>query len=263
MLLHHARIRALGLAAVLAGTVGVAAAPAFATGEESESYVNDAKALLQKGDLKGAEIQLRNAVRANPEDAKTHIELGEVYLRLGNYVAAEAEARQAQENNGSDGDVAPLLAQALLRQNKIPQLLQQIQPANREAKRESIVRLVLGLAHLSLKERKEAEPLLRDAVRYDPEAWRPHLALAQLAMIDGKVAAAKPELDAAAAIAPENPEIQRFQGEYLRTTGDAAGALAVFDKLLAANPDDVAIRISRANILISQSKMADAQQDVD
>src|SRR5665213_4035188 len=99
MLLHHARIRALGLAAVLAGTVGVAAAPAFATGEESESYVNDAKALLQKGDLKGAEIQLRNAVRANPEDAKTHIELGEVYLRLGNYVAAEAEARQAQENN--------------------------------------------------------------------------------------------------------------------------------------------------------------------
>ena len=52
---------------------------------------------MQKGDLKAAQIDLRNAVRSDPQNAEAHYWLGRVSLELGDPVAAEREASAARD----------------------------------------------------------------------------------------------------------------------------------------------------------------------
>jgi Tfp pilus assembly protein PilF len=47
-------------------------------GAAHADYLATAKAALQKGDLKSAQIDLRNAVRDDPQNAEAHYWLGRV-----------------------------------------------------------------------------------------------------------------------------------------------------------------------------------------
>ena len=62
-------------------------------------YLNYAKRLLQKGDIKAAQIQLRNAVKSDPQNAEAHFQLARVSIELGDTVAAEREAKAARERS--------------------------------------------------------------------------------------------------------------------------------------------------------------------
>ena len=64
--------------------------------DDAHAGIAAAQKLINQGDLRGAEIELRNAVRANSSDPTVHVELAQVYLELGNLPAAEAEARTAR-----------------------------------------------------------------------------------------------------------------------------------------------------------------------
>src|SRR5271166_5181912 len=89
----------------------------------SSTSVKDAEQYLAKGDLKAAEIELRNAVRQSPENPVIRARLAQVYLDLGDAFSAEREARAARERNGDEADYLPILADALLRQGKFADVL--------------------------------------------------------------------------------------------------------------------------------------------
>ena len=57
----------------------------------------DARKALQKGDLRAAQIYLRNAVRSDPQNAEAHFWLARVSLELGDAVASEREVRAARD----------------------------------------------------------------------------------------------------------------------------------------------------------------------
>src|SRR6476661_8666748 len=76
--------------------------------------LGDARKALQKGDLKAAQINLRNAVRTDPQNAEAHFWLGKVSLELGDPVAAEREARAASDRGFDRRQAVPLLAQSML-----------------------------------------------------------------------------------------------------------------------------------------------------
>src|SRR5208282_790589 len=114
-------------------------------------------------------------------------QLAKLYLRVGNLSAAEAEAHEAQRTHGDDEVVAPILAQTLIQEGKLNELLEQVQPADREAKAEASVRLALGLGHLALGETDKAKDLLADAERFAPDDWGPKIAIARLDMLGGDV----------------------------------------------------------------------------
>ena len=68
---------------------------------------------MTKGNLKAAEIELRNAIREAPQDPVLRARLAEIYLQLGDAGLAEREARAARERNGNEADYLSVLADAL------------------------------------------------------------------------------------------------------------------------------------------------------
>ena len=57
--------------------------------KDSTAYVKEAEQYIIQGDLKAAEIQLRNAIREAPQDPVLRARLAEVYLQQGDAQSAE------------------------------------------------------------------------------------------------------------------------------------------------------------------------------
>ncbi|MGB8183144.1 MAG: tetratricopeptide repeat protein, partial [Stellaceae bacterium] len=72
----------------------------------STGYADTAQQLIDRGDLRAAAIELRNAARSEPENADIHLRLARIYLQIGNIPAAEAEARLSLARGGEDATVA-------------------------------------------------------------------------------------------------------------------------------------------------------------
>jgi Tfp pilus assembly protein PilF len=81
-------------------------------------YLSDAKRLLQNGDIRAAHIQLRNAVKSDPQNPEAHLQLARVSLQLGDPIAAEREANAARDRGSDSREVRPALAQAYMLQGK-------------------------------------------------------------------------------------------------------------------------------------------------
>jgi len=203
---------------VVAGAVAALAWSA-AYAKDSTTYVKEAEKYITQGDLKAAEIQLRNAIRDAPQDPVLRARLAEVYLQLGDAVSAEREARAARERNGNEADYLPVLAEALLRQQKFANLMELVQPGNRDPVLESKLRTALGTAAAGLRDRAKAETLLGEAIKLNPSAVSPKIQLARL-LAGTKPAEADKLIDEAIAANPRSAEARQVKGEMLRSRGD-------------------------------------------
>src|SRR3984893_10985273 len=219
---------------VVAGAV-VALAWSAAYAKDTTASVKEAEQYIAQGDLKAAEIQLRNAIRDAPQDPVPRARLAEVYLQLGDAPAAEREARGARERNGNDADYLPVLADALLRQEKFAPLTELVQPGNRDPVLESKLRTALGTAAAGLRDQTKAETLLGEAIKLDPSAVGPKIQLARL-LSGTKPAEADKLFDEAIAANPRSAEARQVKGEMLRGRGDQEGAMRLFDEALKIDP---------------------------
>ncbi len=235
--------------------------PAVAA-KDSAAYVKDAEQYFTNGNLRGAEIELRNAVREAPSDSSIRARLADVYLQLGNFTSAEREARAAGDLGAEEKDYLPTLADALLRQQQFGRLLDAIQPGDRDPILESKLRMALGVAAAALRDWDRAEDMLRDAVRLDPSTEKPKLQLAQLLNQQHPDEADK-LIDAVIAASPRSTEPLQVKGEMLRARGDRGGAERLFDHVLQLDPDYARARLSRAEINIEQDKFTAADKDLD
>jgi putative PEP-CTERM system TPR-repeat lipoprotein len=247
---------------VVAAGAFAALAWSAAYAKDSTAYVKEADQYIAQGDLKAAEIQLRNAVRDAPQDPILRARLAEVYLQEGDAQSAEREARAARERNGSEADYLPVLADALLRQDKFADLIDLVQPGNRAPVLESKVRTALGAAAAGLRDRAKAETLLDEAIKLDPTAAKPKIELARL-LSGTKPAEADKLIDEAIAANPRSAEALQAKGEMLRGRGDQEGALRLFDKALRIDPKNALALLSRANVNIALGKFKAADEDID
>jgi len=244
-----------------AATLLAIACPA-ANAKDSSTAVKDAEQYLAKGDLKAAEIELRNAVRLSPDNPVIRARLAQVYLDLGDAASAERESRAARERKGDEEDYLTILSDALLRQGKFGDVLDLIQPGDRPPALESKVRTALGTAAAGLNDRNKAEAMLRDAMRLDPEAAQPKVQLAQLLNRQNHEEADK-LIDSAVAANPRSAEILRVKAEMAQTRGDQDGAMRLFDEALQIDPKDLQAHLGRANINIGRGKFKIADEDLD
>jgi cellulose synthase operon protein C len=235
------------------------AQPAIAATEAATA--KSANQYLAAGNLRAAEIELRNAVRQSPQDPVLRAKLARVYLELGDPVSAEREARAARERNGAEADYLPVLIDALLRQGKFADLSDLVKPDNRPPALESKVRTALGAAAAALHNTGKATTLLQDAIRLDPSSIPPKIALARLLAASNPTEANK-LLDQVLAANPRSVEALQVKGELARAQGDLKAAMSHFDAALKIDPKSLPVRLSRASLNIAEAKYKDADADL-
>ncbi|HME26553.1 MAG TPA: XrtA/PEP-CTERM system TPR-repeat protein PrsT [Acetobacteraceae bacterium] len=240
-------------------TVWLGILPATARADD----LADARKALQKGDLRAAQINLRNAVRSDPQNAEAHFWLGKVSLELGDPVAAEREARAARDRGFDPHQAVPLLAQSLLAQQKAKDLLAELKPDGKDAVLDASILVARGYAQIALNDTGEAQASFALAEKTAPNAVEPLLAGARLLASRGDLEGAQGKIDRAINAQPKSPEALLAKAEILRSKGDATGSLAVLDQMLTDQPGNTRALLDRAGLLIATGKSDKAKGDLD
>jgi putative PEP-CTERM system TPR-repeat lipoprotein len=254
----RATLVACAIASGAAGAGLIAPAPALA-----RDYLADARAALQKGDLRAAQIQLRNAVKDDPQNAEARYQLARVSMQLGDPAAAEREARAALDRGYEPRLATPLLAQAYLSQGHARELLNELNVSGKNPQLDAQILVARGFAQIDQRDIPAAQKSFADAEARDPKAIEPLLAESRLALGMRDLPKAKEKLNAALAIDPHSSDALVRRAEMQRIEGDIPGALATLDEVLTANPSLLPVRLERAGLLIGTNKDDAAKKDVD
>jgi len=254
MMLHRYLAASLLVVSGFLGCVSSAAA---------DDYLANAERLTAIGELKAAEIQLENAVKADPGNLEAHNRLGDLKLRLDDAAGAEKEARIAREQDYDPARVVPLLARAYLAQGKFRLIIYEFSPTEGGPEQRLGVLVARGYALFALGKPDEARESFTQAEFLNPDAAEPLIGETKVLIAKAEFAAAGAVLERAAKIDANSPAIHLTRAQLLVAKGDRAGAIAVLDKALTSSPDFVAARLQRAGLLLEQGQDAPAVSDID
>jgi tetratricopeptide (TPR) repeat protein len=158
--------------------------------------------LLGRGNVLDAERHARNAVRIAPENAQSHYLMGMVLTEANRPAVGEYHYHRALKLSGTrDPVVLANLALCLKNQGKM----------------------------------SAARALYKESLAAAPDGLHTLLGFARLEEVDRNLTASIALLDRAAALVPENPNVRLLRATVLGRMGNADAALAVLDKMAAAN----------------------------
>ena len=252
------RISARTLTATLALLAGLAGTSILAS-----EATDKASAFLEQGDLRAATIELKNALQKNPNDATARLLLARLYLRIGNGAAAEKEIRSAIDL-GAEASLWRLdFVEALIAQGKFDDAVQRLDAAGELPAADEARALTLrGDAALGQNKPDEAREHYQAASAADPGSERAGLGLLRVALKDGDQAAAIKATDGFLERFPNNTEALLMRAEYHRAEGENAAALALFDRVLSAEPQNLVAHLGRATALIGMKDTDGARKEL-
>ncbi len=221
-----------------------------------------AQELMDKGDLRGAQLELRNSIRANANNAGAHFRLGVVDLRLGDFVAAEKELKSARDQGYEARLVNPPLAQAYMAQTRYRELLRDFPVQGLPPEQAAVLLTQRALAQLSLGDTQSALASANEAERLVPSSGEAPLATARILVARNDFDAAQVKVERALQISPSSIEAMIMRGQLSNVKGDRVRAIADFDAALALSPRNLTARLERANLLLMDGRDARAKDDV-
>lgn len=224
-----------------------------------ESLIAEAKKYQQKGDNASAQIQLKNALQKNPDDAEARYLLGMIEIEAGDALSAEKELRKALSLGKSAEAVLPNLGKSLLMQNQFQNVLDQ---TDKIATQGDILAL-RGSAYLGLGKNKEAKEAFQSSLKSKPDFAAALIGMAKIALIDKNIDAATSFAEQAVTKNPKNIEALLFKANLMREKGTTEAALEALGKALALQPDNVEALLTRASLEIGAKKYPEAKIDID
>jgi putative PEP-CTERM system TPR-repeat lipoprotein len=235
----------------------------YAANERSERLLADARLQLERGDIRAAIIQLRNALRADSTNVPARFELGMASLRIGDAANAEAFLDEARESGFDPVRVLPPLGAVLLTQGHFDRALAIFTPGDRSPPAlEAEVRRIRGAALSGRGRLDEAEQVFREALAIMQTAGL-HMGLARLAAARRNAEEVRSQIDQALALDPDYSDALLARADMRRGSGDLSGALEDIAKVIAHDERNVLARVQRAAIEIQQGQLDQANTDID
>lgn len=232
-------------------------------GTDPAPFYEDALVRYNRGDYANAIIQLKNALRANPEHLPARILIGQAHLRHGSPAEAEEAFNRALRGGADEILILPDLAQAYLAQRKFKVLFENIRPGARAAHVEAEIMVTHGLAHLEQQHMDEAARAFAAARMLDPTNPGPLLGQARIALGSNDVATAEDLTGRALTIDENDTDAWYVMGDIQRTRGDSAGAVEHYSRALELDPGHLQSRIARAATLIDNGDHGAAAADIE
>ncbi len=222
--------------------------------------------LTQRHDLHGAELVLRNLLRHHPERADAHLRLAQLQLRLGDAVAAEHELREALAHGADEHAVRPLLAQALVAQDRGDEVLRAFNADGLDPEQAAGLHMARALAELAAKQPVLARNEADAAQQAAPHSVDAALNGARVAAASDDPGGAERLVDRALSIDPHSGAALALHGQLLARRGDRAGAIAAYGTVLSdpllGQPELLSARLARAQLFLAAGNDAAAKADV-
>ncbi|MFC7552364.1 tetratricopeptide repeat protein [Pseudoroseomonas wenyumeiae] len=216
-----------------------------------------------RGNLREAQIELRNLVRDKPEDAGAHAALASISLDLNDTELAEREARAALERGYDAAAGTALLMRSYLASNRAEVLLRDFPQVETPKPVAAQIAAARAQALLILGRKDEAAQSAALARQIAPDVPEVGIVASNVALVQGDRVAAEAVLDAVLASHPDNADALLRKGGLQYERRDLQAALASFDRVLQSAPNSVAGRLRRAETLIQLQDDARARADVD
>ncbi|HLO64113.1 MAG TPA: XrtA/PEP-CTERM system TPR-repeat protein PrsT [Azonexus sp.] len=232
-------------------------------GESPEKLISSSKEYLAKKDTKAAIIQLKNALQQNPNMADARFLLGSALLDSGDLEGAELELRKALSLKYSPDAVIPELARAMLGMNQSQKLIDEFDkvvlssPATQAS-----LKTTLSAAYSSQGNAERAKELLTEALSNAPEYVPAIIADIRSDLATRNMEAARTKLDSLLSKNPTNPEGLVLKGGMLSVAGDAVGALTLFQKAIETNPTFLPAYSAVINALLQADRLDDAAKQL-
>lgn len=257
MILKSTHLRVCLLAAVLALTA--------CTDQSDEDFTASAQSLLDQKDIKGAIIQLKNALLKNPESGPARQLLGRALLESNDPKSAVLELRKALELKQSDELVVPHLARAMLVLGEGKELLAEFGSTRlKDPAASADLQTTLAAAYASQGDLDKANLTVAAALQADPGHAPAVIMQAQLKLAARDLDGALRLLDTVLGADPNNERAGVLKGDVLLNgKKDGPAALDIYRKVLAAHPRSVAAHTAIIGILFDLNQLPEALAQVE
>ena len=248
----------LGPATALAVALMVSAC----SGENPDALVASAQDYLSRNDVPAAIIQLKNALKANPNSAKARLMLGQALLASGDAEGAITEFTKAKDQGIPADEVVPQLVQALLQGRQFSKVTTEFasqQLGNEEA--QAALKTHMAVAWLGQGERNKARESANEALKAKADYAPALLQLARISAAGGDLDGALAGLEKVSRQSAVAPEALKLRGDLLLYgKQDREGALAAYQDALKIDPAYKEGQAGLIELLLVQGKIDAAEK---
>lgn len=233
-------------------------------GDSPESLLASSRDYLEKNDSKAAVIQLKNALQQNPNLAEARFLLGSALLDSGDVTGAQVELRKALELKHPSDAVVPLLARAMLTGGQAQKVIDEFGKATlSQGTPQASLKTSLSAANAMLGKSENAKTLLMEALAADPEYLPARLAEIRLTAANNDLAGASAKIDALLEKHPNNPEALFLKAGLLSASGKLTEALSEYQKAIQAKPTFLMAHAAAVSILLREKKLDEATKQLE
>jgi putative PEP-CTERM system TPR-repeat lipoprotein len=231
--------------------------------ETSSSYIASARTHLDKKEYSAAVIELKNALRIEPNNAEARYLLAVSLLDTGQAVDATTEARKALELKYPPDQALPVLARALLAQGEFKRLIAETSDRQGDTpKTRAEIATLRAQAFLGLGDVKAASNSLDAALAADAGYAPAKMARVRVAVASGDAQGALSQLDAMLSADGGNEDALVLKAQIEAAIGQAAEGVATLRQAASAAPDRPFVRWALVIALINVGKVDEAAQEV-
>jgi len=226
----------------------------------AEEYLSAAKADISASQNSGALIALKNAVRADLNNAEARVLLGSLYLTMGEAAAAEKELNRAITLSGDLESLLPKLLKALNLQNKSDETIALIEKYDLITPETLLYR---ALAYSRLGKKDKAKQSVIQANELSTDSIYSQLGDAYLNADSLDIDVTLEAVDKILAVEPELTEALMLKGQLHFAKKDFVSAIDAFNKYYNLLANNVQIRLYLANAYVKNEQFNEANDHLD
>ncbi len=256
---------AVASAITLACAVLFTSQPVCAADAKASKYYEDALVRYEKKDLDGAIIQLKNALQIDKDMLPVQMLLGKALLQSGDVVGAEVALLEALRLGVNRAEIVIPLAQTFLAQGKHKLLFegQNFAMGGLTAGVQLQLLLLRASASSDLGDSRAALKAIDDARAIDARSAAVWIAEVPVRIRARQFSEAMAASEKALVLAPNMAEAWYQKGSVFHVSGQLPQAVAAYDQALKLDADHVEAHVARAGLLMDLGRMQEAAKDLE
>lgn len=232
--------------------------------DTAESLLVAAKQHLENKENKSALIQLKNSLQKNPNSAEARFLLGKALLEKGDLVGAEVELQKALDLGYISDAVIPQLARTLLEKGQPEKVIAQYSDKKIESLAEQAsLHSILAKAQLALGSTSKADSEIKSALSANPSNLEARILKTRLLALNKDFLSANKLLKDIQHDFPLNSESWQLNGDILLFNGQQDEALKAYENAIKADNSNLSAYESTIWILLDKNNIEKAQKEVD